>query len=67
VAQRDYARGFNWKHNAVRFNLTHFYYIGYKEDLVRRLTVPELDALEPVTVAEAARLGLMPAIGNGDL
>jgi hypothetical protein len=35
-------------------------YIGYKEDAVRRLTFPELEALEPLPIAEAERAGLLP-------
>jgi hypothetical protein len=36
-------------------------YIGYKEKVVRRLTFPQLDVLEPIPAAQAARLGLLPA------
>ncbi len=35
-------------------------YVGYKEELVRRLSFPELERLEPLPVAEAAQLGLLP-------
>jgi len=35
-------------------------YVGYKEKVVRRLSFPELDALEPIPAAEAARVGLWP-------
>lgn len=35
-------------------------YVGYKEEAVRRLSFPALDALEPIPVAEAARVGLLP-------
>jgi len=35
-------------------------YVGYKEIVVRRLSFPELDGLEAVPVAEAARLGQLP-------
>jgi hypothetical protein len=37
-------------------------YLGYKEEMVRRLSFPELDELESMTSAEAARVGLLPAI-----
>jgi hypothetical protein len=35
-------------------------YIGYKEEAVRRLRFPELEPLEPMSVAEARRVGLYP-------
>jgi hypothetical protein len=41
-------------------------YIGYKEKLVRRLSFPELDVLEPIPVLEAVRAGVMPTIGMDD-
>jgi hypothetical protein len=34
--------------------------IGYREKHVRRLTCPGLDALEPISVGEARRVGLLP-------
>ena len=37
-----------------------FGYIGYKEEAVRRLRFPELDPLEPISVAEAKQVGLYP-------
>lgn len=33
-------------------------YVRYKEEVVRRLSFPELDVLEPIPLAEAARAGL---------
>jgi hypothetical protein len=36
-------------------------YIGYKEAMVRRLSFPELEGLEPLSAAEAERVGLLPA------
>lgn len=35
-------------------------YVGYKEEVVRRLSFPELDVLEAIPAAEAARVGLLP-------
>ena len=35
-------------------------YAGYKEKTVRRLSFPELDALEAISVSEASRAGLLP-------
>lgn len=35
-------------------------FIGYKEKVVRRLRFPELEPIEPISVAEARRLGLHP-------
>lgn len=35
-------------------------YIGYKGDAVRRLSFPELEAMEPLPVEEADRVGLLP-------
>jgi hypothetical protein len=35
-------------------------YIGYKEEMVRRLSFPALDALEAIPAIEAAQLGLRP-------
>jgi hypothetical protein len=36
-------------------------YVGYKEPLVRRLTFPALDGLDPMSLAEAVSIGLFPA------
>ena len=36
-------------------------YSGYKEDVVCRLSFPQLDVLEPIVMAQAAGLGLLPA------
>jgi hypothetical protein len=35
-------------------------YVGYKEELVRLLSFPELGVLEPIPTAEASRIGLLP-------
>jgi hypothetical protein len=35
-------------------------YIGYKEEAVRRLRFPELEPLQPMSVAEAKQVGLYP-------
>jgi hypothetical protein len=34
-------------------------YVGYREEVVRRLSFPELDVLEPIPAAEATRSGLL--------
>jgi hypothetical protein len=35
-------------------------YIGYKEEVVHRLSFPELEGLESLSAAEAERVGLLP-------
>ncbi|WP_088253317.1 hypothetical protein [Fimbriiglobus ruber] len=35
-------------------------YVGYKEKVVRRLSFPELDVLDPISAAEAIRISLLP-------
>jgi hypothetical protein len=36
------------------------WYIGYKENMVRRLRFPELDPLQPIPLAEAKQTGILP-------
>jgi hypothetical protein len=36
-------------------------YVGYKEPMVRRLSFPALDSLDPIPAAEAVKIGLFPA------
>lgn len=35
-------------------------YIGYKENLVKRLSVPSLKQLEPLSISEAEQMGILP-------
>lgn len=35
-------------------------FIGYQEEMVRLLTFPALDAIEPISIAEAEKWGLLP-------
>ncbi len=39
-------------------------FIGYQQNLVRRLSVPELDPLEPIPIPEAKTIGLLPPRGG---
>jgi hypothetical protein len=36
-------------------------YVGYKEAIVRRLSFPALDVLDPIPASEAVKVGLFPA------